>query len=213
MHTRFKKEELLNYIYNRTLSLEQLLGVKKEMLTVKLDRETTDYVDDLLEDEFDVMNYEDLLKVKKDMIELGIDTYLIDIYILRKGPLTNKNLDKMDKDDFLYIIDTTELDLDTLLNIKSRILDMDITNYELDSIDQYIYNILDDIYSREELDKALKLFKKYDLPIPNNKINHIEERFSEDEEEDDYLGTITSAIIGAYLGSKVSDFLFGKKKK
>lgn len=145
------------------LSLEQLLNIKSKMLQLNYSQKEISDVDDMLEDCFDSMDYDELIEAKKQIKSMNLDTSLVEKYIRRKSKLTNELVNSMDKDDILYALDCDEVPLETLLYIKKISLTKNFSREDIISIDESIDELIDYIYTYEELKNVLNLFNKYGI--------------------------------------------------
>lgn len=180
------KEDIEDLLYDSELDLNQIIDLKKNIKKYNFSLEDIEYLEELLNDELDSINeLEELENLKKLFIEERFDISYIDKLIKRKGPISNDEIDLLNKEDLEYYINddgSSCLDLDGLLRVKYNSNKYNYTDFDIEILDDNINEMIEEIKDINELEKYKIIMKNYgfstsfiDKRIYNKKNGIIEE--------------------------------------
>lgn len=207
---KYSRDEIVEKIYEEELSINELLSIKNQMKAFDFDEDDFKYVDEMIEDSFDVMELSQLKEIRNYVIELNIDSIIVDKYIKRKSPLTNELIETMEPDDIAYIVNDGGLTVEQMLFIKKICKNMKIDSDILTYLDESINDEISDLDSEDDIIDTKRMFDKYG--ITNAKLNRKLRNVSVDDGE--IVGTIEkrknndSSLSGEILVSNLDEHLF-----
>ncbi|MGN1372187.1 MAG: hypothetical protein ACI4XM_07940 [Candidatus Coprovivens sp.] len=207
---KYSRDEIVEKIYEEELSINELLSIKNQMKAFNFDEDDFKYVDEMIEDCFDVMELSQLKEIRNYVIELNIDTIIVDKYIKRKSPLTNELIETMEPDDIAYIVNEGGLTVEQMLFIKKLCKNIKIDSDVLTYLDESINDEISDLDSEDDIIDTKRMFDKYG--ITNAKLNRKLRNVSVDDGET--AGTIEkrknndSSLSGEILVSNLAEHLF-----
>lgn len=165
---KYSMQEIENLLWEEELNLEQIIDIKKELRDYNLVISDADYLEELLHDCLDCVDtLEELKKIREVFVSENFDTHYVDKLIKRKSPITNDELDLLDKDDLeYYIYDGEEhLDLEGLLRVKYNSSKYDYDDFTLEGLDKEIEEEISCIEDIDELERIKKVMIDYEFDI------------------------------------------------
>lgn len=207
---QYSRDEIEEKIYEEELSINELLNTKSQMKNMDFDEDVFVYVDEMIEDCFDVMELSQLKEIRNYIIKLNIDPIVVDKYIKRKSPLTNDLIETMEPDDIAYIVNEGGLTLEQMLFIKKTCKNIKIDSDALLYLDESINDEISDLDTDSDIIDTKKMFDKYG--ITNAKLNRKLKNCSIDDEKivdtNEKRKKNASSLSGEILVSNIAEHLF-----
>lgn len=161
---KYNKEDIEHLLYDCDLDLNKIIDIKKNLNESNISLDDREYLEELLNDELDVIDdLNELKKLRQTFIENNFDISYIDKLIKRKNPISDDDIDLLNKEDLEYYIydGSIYLDLDGLLRVKYNSNKYDYSEFDLNTLDSEINEKIECILDISELENYKAIMKNY----------------------------------------------------